>query len=73
MLGFLIITLSLASFITSNLGGFLLGMLLAMFGGAMAMAWTPRPAAVDVPLGAGEPAEMRLGGLSRRLLVSGSC
>ncbi len=33
------ILFSLASFLTSNLGGFLLGMLLGLVGGAMAFAW----------------------------------
>jgi len=46
------IVLGLASFPASNLGGFLLGMLLALIGGSLAFAWTPlQPAllASDVP------------------------
>lgn len=35
------IVLGLASFPASNLGGFLLGMLLALLGGSLAFAWTP--------------------------------
>lgn len=36
----LTILLALASWITSNLGGFLFGMLINMIGGALAFAWT---------------------------------
>ncbi|WP_208817772.1 DUF6114 domain-containing protein [Micromonospora echinofusca] len=44
------IVLSLASWLTSNLGGFLIGLLLGLTGGALAFAWTahrpgPVPAA----------------------------
>lgn len=43
------LVLGLVSWLTSNLGGFLVGMLLALVGGALAFAWTPdrgrRPAA----------------------------
>ncbi|MET7704538.1 DUF6114 domain-containing protein [Micromonospora sp. NPDC005413] len=35
------LVLGLVSWLTSNLGGFLIGMLLALIGGAMAFAWTP--------------------------------
>ncbi|WP_431876200.1 DUF6114 domain-containing protein [Micromonospora marina] len=41
------LVLGLVSWLTSNLGGFLVGMLLALVGGALAFAWTPikrRPA-----------------------------
>jgi hypothetical protein len=38
------IVLGLASFPASNLGGFILGMLLALIGGCLAFAWTPLPA-----------------------------
>ncbi|HEY9391686.1 MAG TPA: DUF6114 domain-containing protein [Mycobacteriales bacterium] len=44
--GIATILLSLASFLTSNLGGFLIGMLLGLVGGSLACAWapvTPRP------------------------------
>lgn len=37
----LILLSSLASWITSNLGGFLLGMLLGLVGGSLALAWSP--------------------------------
>ena len=39
--GVLIVVLSLVSFITSDIGGFLIGMTLAMTGGSMGFAWTP--------------------------------
>ncbi|MER5608810.1 DUF6114 domain-containing protein [Micromonospora tulbaghiae] len=35
------LVLGLVSWLTSNLGGFLIGMLLALVGGALAFAWTP--------------------------------
>jgi len=37
----LAVLVALASFITSNLGGFVLGMLLGIVGGSLAFAWTP--------------------------------
>lgn len=45
------IILGLLSFPASNLGGFILGMLLAIFGGAAAIAWTPLDAAPALPAG----------------------
>jgi len=45
--------LGLASWLTSNLGGFVLGMLLTLIGSAMAFAWKPRPAS-RVPTDADE-------------------
>ncbi|MET7969579.1 DUF6114 domain-containing protein [Micromonospora sp. NPDC005305] len=58
----LTLVLGLVSWLTSNLGGFLVGMLLALVGGALAFAWTPakqprtaRPAAPrdeETPAGA---------------------
>ncbi|MBO2448274.1 hypothetical protein J4573_14310 [Actinomadura barringtoniae] len=39
--GILAVLLSLASFLTSNFGGFLLGMLLGLIGGTMGFAWSP--------------------------------
>ena len=41
IVGVLIVLLAVVSLITSNLGGFLIGMLLAMIGGSMGFAWTP--------------------------------
>ncbi|MGW3791642.1 DUF6114 domain-containing protein, partial [Micromonospora arida] len=35
------LVLGLVSWLTSNLGGFVVGMLLALLGGALAFAWTP--------------------------------
>jgi hypothetical protein len=46
------VVLGILSFPASNLGGFFIGMLLAIFGGAIAFAWTPLapdPATVDLP------------------------
>jgi hypothetical protein len=40
--GIAAILLGLLSLVATNLGGFFLGFLLAMFGGAFAVAWTPR-------------------------------
>src|SRR5690625_3459888 len=39
--GIAAILLSLVSFITSNFGGFVLGMLFGLIGGALAVAWVP--------------------------------
>jgi uncharacterized protein DUF6114 len=41
-IGVIVVVLALASFPLSNLGGFLLGMLLALVGGSMIFAWVPR-------------------------------
>lgn len=46
MAGVLIVILSLVSFITSDFGGFLIGMILGLTGGAMGFAWVARPAGV---------------------------
>lgn len=45
-LGLVAVVLSMASFVYSNLGGFLIGMISGLLGGVLAMAWTPdsRPA-----------------------------
>ena len=40
LLGVMILVLSLLSFFTSDFGGFFIGMLTAMVGGSMALAWT---------------------------------
>ncbi|MBB4930056.1 hypothetical protein F4561_000876 [Lipingzhangella halophila] len=39
--GIVAILLSLASFVTSNFGGFVIGMLLGLVGGALVFAWVP--------------------------------
>src|SRR4029453_9513167 len=39
----LILLLSLTSWILSNLGGFILGMVLGIVGGALALTWTSEP------------------------------
>lgn len=41
VLGVLILMLSLASFLTSDFGGLLLGMIMALVGGSLALAWVP--------------------------------
>ncbi|MEU8172817.1 DUF6114 domain-containing protein [Microbispora hainanensis] len=40
-LGVVAVLVSIASFVYANLGGFLIGMLLGLIGGALAVAWTP--------------------------------
>ncbi|GAA4933527.1 hypothetical protein HD597_009604 [Nonomuraea thailandensis] len=40
-LGLVTVVLSMASFVYSNLGGFLVGMVLGLLGGMLAVAWTP--------------------------------
>lgn len=39
----LALVMSLASWITANLGGFFVGMILGLVGGSLALAWAPRP------------------------------
>ena len=39
--GVVAVLLSLASFVTSNFGGFVIGMLLGLIGGALGFAWSP--------------------------------
>jgi uncharacterized protein DUF6114 len=56
--GVLAIAFSMASFVTSNLGGFIVGMALGVLGGAMGFAWTPRPAEAP-PETPGEPPSTR--------------
>jgi hypothetical protein len=43
MISIAIVLAALASFIYTNLGGFLVGMLLALTGGSLAFAWAPHP------------------------------
>jgi hypothetical protein len=45
VLGILAVLFSIVSLVTSNFGGFLIGMLFGVIGGSMAFAWTPLPAA----------------------------
>lgn len=47
LLGLMTFVVALLSFVTSNLGGFLLGMLLAILGGGLAFAWEPGRPAVE--------------------------
>lgn len=51
------IVCALASFITSNMGGFIVGLLLTLTGGALAFAWTAESPAADTPAIADEPTE----------------
>ncbi|MER7004899.1 DUF6114 domain-containing protein [Dactylosporangium sp. NPDC000555] len=39
----LALLMALASWVTSNLGGFLIGLLLGLIGGSLAFAWQPGP------------------------------
>lgn len=51
--GGLVVVLGVVSFVTSNVGGFLLGGLLSILGGALLFAWVPLPppaAPVTAPL-----------------------
>jgi hypothetical protein len=59
--GVLAVLLSLASFVTSNLGGFLFGMLLGLVGGALGFAWAPHTAKAH----GGEPGPEPGGGRHR--------
>ncbi len=43
LLGVLTILLGFASFVTSDFGGFFVGMLLTLLGGSLALAWAPLP------------------------------
>lgn len=72
------ILLALVSIPVSNLGGFLVGFLLALFGGAMAVSWAPgeEPAAeltkTDRTDEGGAPAAMTPGGASEPNDLSGT-
>ncbi|MFB9253294.1 DUF6114 domain-containing protein [Sphaerisporangium melleum] len=48
-LGVAAILLSIASILYANIGGFLLGAVLGLFGGALTAAWTPLPAPASPP------------------------
>jgi hypothetical protein len=49
------IVLGIASFPASNLGGFFIGMLLAIIGGALGYAWSPIPVNGTAAQGSQEP------------------
>jgi hypothetical protein len=51
------VLLGILSFPASNLGGFFIGMLLAIAGGGIAFAWTPLAPEPDAPLVIGKPGE----------------
>ncbi|GAA1278432.1 hypothetical protein Psi02_60310 [Planotetraspora silvatica] len=69
-LGVVAVLVSLASFVYANLGGFLVGMLLGLVGGALAAAWTPEPAADEPADSQAPPAATGLT-FTRRRVVSG--
>ncbi len=54
--GLLAVVLSVASLVSANLGGYFIGMLLGIVGGALGLAWAPIRA--PVPSGLGERTEM---------------
>lgn len=72
------ILLALVSIPVSNLGGFLVGFLLALFGGAMAVSWAPgeepaaEPAKTDRTDEGGAPEAMAAGGASEPNDLSGT-
>jgi Family of unknown function (DUF6114) len=47
--GLLTVVFGVVSFVTSNIGGFVVGGLLAIVGGALIFAWDAGPAAISVP------------------------
>jgi hypothetical protein len=51
------VLLGILSFPASNLGGFFIGMLLAIAGGGIAFAWTPLAPEPDAPVVVGKPGE----------------
>jgi hypothetical protein len=51
------VLLGILSFPASNLGGFFIGMLLAIAGGGIAFAWTPLAPEPDAPVVIGKPGE----------------
>jgi hypothetical protein len=58
VLGILAALFSIVSLVTSNLGGFLIGLLFGVIGGSMAFAWTPLPVKAEqamVPAVAPQP------------------
>jgi hypothetical protein len=50
LMGVMIEIAALVSFVTSDLGGFLVGMLLAIIGGALGFSWVPLQSKVDKPV-----------------------
>jgi hypothetical protein len=52
--GLIAVIFSVGSFISTNLGGFFIGMLLGILGGAMGFSWAPLKARVTKQV-AGEP------------------
>lgn len=63
--GLLAVLLGVVSFVTSNIGGFLLGGLVSIIGGALGFAWvvvTPQPAAVEAAPESGDTEHLEGGG-----------
>lgn len=74
-LGVVAVLVSIASFVYANLGGFLIGMLLGLVGGALAVAWTPAETteAGTAPAAPAAPPALSDGGITftERRVVSG--
>ncbi|TQS27353.1 DUF6114 domain-containing protein [Microbispora sp. KK1-11] len=74
-LGVVAVLVSIASFVYANLGGFLIGMLLGLVGGALAVAWAPAETteAGAVPIEPAAPPAPAEGGITftERRVVSG--
>ncbi|MBD3144155.1 DUF6114 domain-containing protein [Microbispora bryophytorum] len=74
-LGVVAVLVSIASFVYANLGGFLIGMLLGLVGGALAVAWAPAETteAGAAPIEPAAPPSRGEGGITftERRVVSG--
>ncbi|OPG14036.1 hypothetical protein B1L11_04435 [Microbispora sp. GKU 823] len=74
-LGVVAVLVSIASFVYANLGGFLIGMLLGLVGGALAVAWAPAETteAGGAPIEPAAPPVLSEGGITftERRVVSG--
>ncbi|MBE3008976.1 hypothetical protein IL992_07200 [Microbispora sp. NEAU-D428] len=74
-LGVVAVLVSIASFVYANLGGFLIGMLLGLVGGALAVAWAPAETteAGAAPIEPAAPPVLSEGGITftERRVVSG--
>lgn len=58
IVGVLVVVLSVASLVTSDLGGFVVGMLMGIVGGAMGFAWSPvQPRVQPVAVATDRPPE----------------
>ncbi|MFD0774396.1 DUF6114 domain-containing protein, partial [Streptomonospora algeriensis] len=64
--GIAAVLLALVSFVTSNFGGFVFGMLFGLVGGALTAAWVPERAQKPAPESTSSSARKRLAGLRGR-------